>query len=128
MRRLILEAIESPLDSMGIGFAARIDRAPSGIYAMTLAVETRNMNLESRNGEWIGKTYLTVIQHAADGKILEQSLKTIDLRLKDADVKAAAQQGLKLALAVKPVANVKSLRVVVADPASGSIGSLRIPL
>jgi len=126
---VLAEASLGPADATGIGLTASL--APvsgqAGIYSLALHVDLDAVRLEEKNGKWVGGLILGFLQQAAEGKVLESTSKELQLNFTPERLQIGLQNGMDLRFNLRLGPDVAQLRTAVLDPASGNVGSLRIP-
>src|SRR5579859_2862281 len=140
------QALYSPLDSPGLGLTVTLekvthktdtrrllgtnkvvpyhkDRALLGIN-----VNTHDITLQSGSAGRSVQLAMVLAQTAADGKVLDATRYDIKMRVLDGGVQRLKGEGLRLEKWVDLVQGATSLELVVRDPSSGVLGSVRIPV
>jgi len=140
------QALYSPLDSPGLGLTVTLekvthktdtrrllgtnkvvpyhkDRALLGIN-----VNTHDITLQSGSAGRSVQLAMVLAQTAADGKVLDATRYDIKMRVLDSGVQRLKGEGLRLEKWVDLVQGATSLELVVRDPSSGVLGSVRIPV
>jgi VWFA-related protein len=146
-------AIYSPLDSTGLGLTVSIlnfVHAPKGPVLQGVKTDARNMTLQHRPvqpGVLLGididarnvrlqddagskSVDLAVVlaQLNGQGTVLHTGGYDMNLRVAEGGVSSLMREGLMVKKWVDLVDGAETLELVVRDPASGNIGSVRIPL
>ena len=129
-RNGILEAMITPLESQTIGLTAHAERdqPKPGSIAISGAIDLRNLELDRSNGGWRGEVDVYLVQQDAAGGVLDQSRNRYNLQLTDRLYADYLKSGILFRETVEAHANLATLRVLVANPPSGSVGSLIIPV
>ena len=140
------QALYSPLDSPGLGLRVTLekvthrtdtrrvmatnkvvpfhkDRALLGIN-----VDAHDITLPGGSDGRSVQLVLVLAQTGADGKVLDASRYDMKMRVAASGVQRFAGQGLQMEKWVDLVQGATSLELVVRDPASGVLGSVRIPV
>jgi len=124
---------QEPLEATDISVGAMANRISGhpGYYAVEVIVDPRELQLEQKNGRWVGSFDLAVVpdvDHRVKG--LQQ---TIRVNMTQERYLQAVTAGIVVANPVrvtdaKGKLLAKRLRVVVIDGASGKAGSVRVPI
>jgi VWFA-related protein len=122
----IEDAIWSPLEATGVGFAGRID-AQGGSRRITLMLNRDQLSFVENNGKRTGLIDIVFVQQTADGGELERIEQKLPLSLSPAQYEALSQ-GFELDRSITPLPKAVQIRVVVFDRNSGRIGSLTVPI
>ncbi len=143
---VINQAIYSPLDSPGLGLRVTLekvthktdtrrvlgtdkvvpyhkDRALLGI-----SVDAHDITLPSGSGDGSVQLAMILAQTGADGKVLDASRYDLKMHVEAGGLQRLLGQGLQMVKAVDLVQGATELELVVRDPSSGNLGSVRIPL
>lgn len=75
-----------------------------------------------------GSLDITVIEQDQTGKVLRELTNRINLRFTEKQYPAVLKSGIAFRKTVQPQAGLTTLRVLVQDPTTATIGSLIIPL
>jgi len=146
-------AIYSPLDSTGLGLTVSILKfvhAPKGpvlqgvdvdTHSMTLRhrpvqpgvllgidIDARNMRLQDDAGSKTVDLAVVLAQLNGKGTVLHTGGYDMNLRVAEGGVPRLMRDGLMVKKWVDLVDGAETLELVVRDPASGNIGSVRIPI
>jgi VWFA-related protein len=139
------QALYSPLDSLGLGLRVTLekvthktdtrrvmatnkvvpfhkDRALLGIN-----VDARDIALKGGSGGSV-QLALVLAQTGADGKVLDAARYDMKMRVAGSGVQRLMGEGLRMNKWVDLVQGATSLEVVVRDPNSGVLGSVRVPV
>jgi hypothetical protein len=140
------EALNNPLDSMGLGLRVTLekvthrtdtrrvlgtnkvvpfhkDRALLGIN-----VDAHDITLAGGSGGGSVQLALVLAQTGPDGKVLDAARYDMKMRIAAGGVQRLLAEGLRVKKSVDLVQGATSLELVVRDPGSGTLGSVRIPL
>ena len=118
-------AVQSPLESSAIRFAARVEWGSQMVVAAT--VDMHDLQL-TRNGDaWDGAVELFVVQQDAAGTVLIEHRKNFNLRLTGEQHAAYLKSGLTFRESVEPKEGLTTLRILVRDPSDAAVGSVIIP-
>ena len=143
---LFNQALNNPLDTPGLGLRVTLekvthrtdtrrvlgtnkvvpyhkDRALLGIN-----VDAHDIALPAASDGGSVQLVMLVAQTAPDGKILDTTRYDMKMRVAAGGVQRLVGQGLRVKKLVDLVQGAASLELVVRDPSSGNLGSVRIPL
>jgi len=84
--------------------------------------------IQRQGDRWIGSVDVLFVQRGANGKELTSEVRTLNMNLRKNAYDDIMKNGLSMTRNLSPAAGAASLRVVVRDATSGSVGSLSIPL
>ena len=125
------EALWSTLEATSIGLTVNV-RAVSqpqpDMLRVTMGIDSRNVNLEERDGRWTGKLDLLFVQQGGTASRVSAFHDTLDLKLNPETYRTVVQKGIYLAKNIQRLAGAGELRLVVRDASTGAVGSLNIPL
>ena len=115
-------AFESPLNASGIGLAAKATAANDG-YTVELTVDLRDLHFELENNRHVAHVEVNYLLEGA------RSFQTraARIQLTDAELPGALKGGLSVKNSFAVEGN-SALRIVVRDPSTGLLGSMRVPL
>ncbi|MHB8653744.1 MAG: VWA domain-containing protein [Terriglobia bacterium] len=142
------QALYSPLDSPGMGLKVTLEKvthhsdtrrnmATNKVVLwhkdralLAINVDAHDIALKGGSGGGSGSVQLAMVlaQTAADGKVLDATRYDIKMRVADSGVQRLKGEGLRLEKWVDLVQGATSLELVVRDPNSGVLGSVRIPV
>lgn len=128
---LFNRALYSPLDTTGLGLTVtleRITKDPPKKAVLRIAMDAHNITFEDRSGDKAVELEMLFAQSGADGKVLKASRQSVHMRIAGRGMDVILSRGLTLGKWVDLVDGATTLQLVVCDPASGVIGSVRIPL
>lgn len=129
---IMKQAAESPLDATGVGLTVKVEpfSGPKGEQLKTnVYVDARNLTFVQDAGARTISLDVWVGQYSNRGDPLGGVSKTVSGSLKpDQFQKIAQAGGLNLTFDEKREPGASELRVAVRDEASGTVGSLKIPL
>lgn len=124
-------AIKSPLASAAIPLEVTVDRAsqptPNGLV-LTGSVGIHDVHFAETGKLHLAALDLTVLEQDQTGKILHESTHRLNLRFTEEKYSAILKSGITFRESVPPLTGAATLRVLVQDPVTGSVGSLIIPL
>ena len=124
------DAVWSPLDASALGLivqAVPTGGPPNGLD-VAIKLERNGIGLEPRGERWLGRLDFLFVQKDDRGREYNGVSDTLELRLLQPNYEKLGRDGLVYRKAVTRALEAKTLRVVVRDAASGSIGSVTIPL
>lgn len=131
----INDAVMSPLDSSGLGMAVetrRVDKPAPNSMEMLIVVDPRGLGFEHKkiSGTDVMACKLDIffVQKNDRGNQFNGTDKTITLNLPADKYKAVMTQGLQYHDIVPLVSQATQLRIVARDDASGTLGSITVPL
>lgn len=124
----IRRALAAPLQATGIGLAVAVTSV-DGSQSVDLAirVELDALTLERDGARWRGLADLLIAQVDRTGKGEVSDAGPISFGLSEDERSRAVVDGVRLHRRIKLDLGVHELRIVVRDPATGSVGSLVIP-
>lgn len=128
---LIQRALDSPLDTTGLGLTVTLekdDNTPAKQAVLRIMVDPRNIRFQGNNGSKTFALEMVIAQSSADGKMLNSARGDVNMPVPGSDMDRLLDQGLRLKQVVDLVEGATTLELVVRDPGSGNIGSVRIPL
>lgn len=122
------ESMQNPLEATQLGLrasASPVKGAP-GIYDLEITLDLDGLHLEhSQSGRWTGAIALGTLFSPTD--TTKGSLETIRLNLTESRLKAALKDGYVLRRKVAVGDRAGSLRIVIEDAATGTVGSVSVP-
>ncbi|MGI8741257.1 MAG: VWA domain-containing protein [Bryobacteraceae bacterium] len=123
------DAVWSPIDASAIGLVVKARRTgPPDAFEVYVTVESSGISLEQQGNRWAGRLDIIMVQKDDGGSQYNAATDVIELRLLQPNYQRVLREGLTYRKLVARASQAKSLRVVVRDAASGSIGSVTIPL
>ncbi len=128
--REIQAAIWSPLDSTELPFDARVDLLadPPDTLNVFIQVKPGAIGFTKDGDRWKATLEAVYVQRDAhEAPLAEAEIETLPLSLPDDKFRQASQQGLIFQHRVKRQPSGASLRVVVRDNGTASIGSITVP-
>jgi VWFA-related protein len=128
---LLKDAAENPLDATGIGLTVRARPRDGAADQVEIAVnvDARDLTFQPVKGLWTVRFDTWVGQYSNKGASLEGVSKTTSADLKEETyLKILREGGVSLTFEERIKPGAQELRVAVRDAASGSVGSVRIPL
>lgn len=121
------DAVWSPLDANGLALTAEITPKTAG-YNLSIRIGLDGLDLEPDGGRWKGTVHVVLVQNDDEGGRYNYLDQTLDLVLSRNTYQKMLKSGLTFRRTVAMNAKATSLRVIVVDEHSGSLGSVTIPL
>jgi VWFA-related protein len=128
---ILRDVIAGPLESTALPLAARIDQVDqprAGLYRVTTVVDPRNLKLEHSTDRWSGNIDIGFVQLDKDEHNLGGVSDNITLKLMEDTYQRVLREGVVIRRTLEPKPGVTHIRVVVMDDASGTVGSIRMPV
>lgn len=123
------EAASAPVTASAVGVTANFDKsAEPDSYRMRIRVNPREISLVQKDGVHSGAVELHVESVDTTGRALWKDAQHVTLNLKPATYERTSREGLLFRVRVPKTEGATEIRAVVRDPATGSYGTLRIPL
>ncbi|MBZ5633398.1 MAG: VWA domain-containing protein [Acidobacteriia bacterium] len=127
-REAMTDAVQNPLDSTELGLRASIAAVSGqpGAYQLAVTLNVNELHLEHQKNRWVGNIdFGTHFSLALDFK---GTYETIRISLTEDRLRETLNKGFILRRKIDSGGANGVLRVVVQDRATGSIGSMRIPI
>lgn len=127
----IRDAVWSPLDSSALGVVVqtrRTDKPAPNSMEMIVYVDPTGIGLTPKGDRMSGKIDVFFVQKNDRGREFNGKDDGIDLNLSKANYETMMHNGFSYHQVVPLVAQATQLRIIVRDNASGTIGSVTIPL
>ncbi len=130
--RALKSALDSPIDSTGVGIMARVMSAPTKENPKTkvaFVVDAKDISFHPEEGAFTVDLDTVLVARDPQGAALHSEKNTLHARFKQDQYDLLLKEGalpLNLELAVPP--NSTRLRLAVRDTATGLIGSIDVPL
>ena len=124
----LIAALNRPVDATGIGITASATRTQDRLH-LTESFEVPGLDLQFEQGLWKGRIEVVARFLTVEGKWAGDAVaETLTLHLKTSTYEAARADGLRYdkELTIPPKA--VELKLLIANAASGKIGTLTIPL
>jgi VWFA-related protein len=124
-------AIKSPLDSAAIPLEVRVDRSGQPtpkVLVLTGSIGIRDVHFAQANTLHVAALDVTVLEQDQTGKVLHESTSRLNLRFTEAKYSAVLKSGVNFREVVPAQAGASTLRVLVQDSATATIGSVIVPL
>ena len=123
----IHDALTTPLAATAVGLTVRVESSGTS-YLFIMAVDPKGLSLEHKDGKWTGEADFAFLGEAGDGHPIDTSARPVNLDLSDTDYQKAQRDGILLKKSVPGKDGLARIRIVVVDPRSGNVGSLRVAL
>ena len=130
-QQMLATAVQSPLESSMIPVRATLERVNQphpNTLSLACWIDAHNIRFAQSGNVRQGTMTVYVLGQNAAGEFLHHWDKTYDLRFTDNQFAELLNRGLQFHQDVQLRPDVTTLRVLVQDPATGTIGSLIIPL
>jgi hypothetical protein len=124
-------AASSPLDATGVRLMVHaLPASPLSTDALTIEIEAdaRDVTVQPRDDSWVGEVDVLFAELSVDGRNLKNISQNWSLNLKQANHEKLLKEGLVLRNHLEIVPGTASIRVVVRDATSMSVGALSIPV
>jgi VWFA-related protein len=120
----------SPLDSTGLGMTVHLapQNAPVGSVRLEVLLNPGEVILEPKDGRWNGQLDMAFICTGADNQQLASTNQSIQLSFLPENHQLVAKNGMVLLGQMNLAAGTRKLRIIVRDVASGSVGSVTVPI
>ena len=122
----LAELFEDPLDSSGIGLAAQStpEARHPGLFDVSVTVDLHDIHLDRKGGHSTGAFDVSVLNPSPKATV---RTGTVAVNLTDVQLVDALENGFtRVVTGVEP--ELGEIRVVVRDRATGTAGSLRVPV
>jgi len=126
-QRRIHSALASPLESSAIHILARIDRLERTLK-VSGSIDLRDLQLPETGTQRKGAVEIFLIEQDALGNVLDQTHSRLNLVLNAEQYAAYLKSGVFFRQDIDPKEDAATLRILVGDPASTTVGSLIIPV
>jgi len=129
--QILAQAQWSILDATEIGLtvnALRVNAQGTPKISFAVLADPAGIRFTDAEGKKAADLVLTIGEKGADGKLVQEETKTMNLRLTEDRYRAVVERGLRLtgSMVLDPAA--VQFRVVMLDTATGHLGSLEFPL
>ncbi len=124
-------AVSSPLDATGVRLIVHaLPANPVSTDAVNIEIEAdaSDVTVQPRGDSWIGEVDVLFAELSVDGHNLKSISQNWSLNLKQPNYEKLLKEGLVLRNHLEIVPGTASIRVVVRDAASMSVGALSIPV
>jgi VWFA-related protein len=130
-QQMLATAVRSPLESSMIPVRATLERVNQphpNTLSLACWIDAHNIRFAQSGNARQGTMTVYVLGQNAAGEFLHHWDKTYDLRFTDDQFAELLNRGLQFHQDMQLHPDVTTLRVLIQDPATGSLGSLIIPL
>lgn len=130
-KRLLATAVQSPIESSMIPIRATLERVNQphpNTLSLACWIDVHNIPFEQNGNLRQGTMTVYVLGQNAAGEFLHRWDKTYELRFTDSQYAELLNRGLQFHQGMQLRPDVTTLRVLVQDSATGTLGSLIIPL
>jgi len=121
-------ALESPLQTTGVGLTVEITRMAGDQVTLSLRLDPATVAVEREGDRWRGAVDLVIAQVLPSGKGQVTSSFPMPVSLTDVERNGARSAPLTVERSITLQPKMHHLRVVARDVATGSVGSVVIPL
>ncbi len=124
-------AIYAPLDSTGLGLRVTVLNsvpAPDSEMELAINMDAHDMKVQSGTAGRFVNLAVVLAQSNAEGKVVHTDGYNMKLQVAAGGIPNLMKTGFKVTKWVQLVKGADTLDVVVRDPASGNIGSVRLPV
>jgi hypothetical protein len=124
------DASWSPLESTAVGMAARIEpsKTKPGFIDIALKVDHGSITLQPSGDRWVGRLDVLFVQREERTDKLTTVGDVIDLNLREPNFLKIQKEDLVYTKQIERAPRTRTLRVVVRDAATGSVGSITVPM
>jgi VWFA-related protein len=124
----LVQALNRPVDSSTISVGASVTPTRDGLN-LEARLDVENLDLTPEENLWKGRIEVLARFVTADGIVASDVFhQTVTMNLRQATYDAAVRDGLAYHTEFKVPAKAVELKLLFANPASGKIGTLTIPL
>ena len=126
----MVDLLRSPLDATAVGLTARaVPGADPGAFNLALLVALDDLNLEQRDGLWLGAIDVAMYFDPGEGReVSVLPIEQFPIRLNDEQLELARQTGFIVQKNLETDSETGRLRIVVQDMTTGSAGSIWAPV
>jgi len=117
----------SPLESSAIHILARIERT-GGDLTVSGSIDAHDLRISEDHGSMNGAVDVFLMEQDQAGRVLERRRESLEVRLTTAQYREYLKSGILFRSVVKLKDGLTTFRVIAADPGSGAMGSLIIPV
>lgn len=121
----------NPLDATGLGLtvgATRFESSGSNWVKLDVQIDGRDVVLQQKDGHWVGALDYLYIQRREDGAVVTSAVRRLDIDLTSEQRERARAKGMQFSRIAELRPGAQLLMFVVRDPATGAIGTVRVPL
>lgn len=130
-RNNFLVTIKSPLDSAAIPLEVRVDRLKQptpNSFSLSGTIGVHDIHFTQAGKLHVAALDLTVLEQDQTGKVLRESTHRLNLRFTEGKYSAVLKSGITFQESVPFQNGATTLRVLVQDCATATIGSVIVPL
>jgi len=124
----LLEAAQSPLEASTIHLLARIERVMPNSISISATIDLHQIELARSGDVQKGTVETWIVQQDAAGRVIGRENKNLHLELTPENYAQLLKTGVFYRQIVEAKEGLATLRILVADPASATTGSLIIPV
>jgi VWFA-related protein len=128
---LMRSAAWNPLDATGVGLtvqATPFQSAGANWLRLEVQIAQPGVILEQQEGRWVGGIDFLYIQRREDGTVLAGPVRRLPINMSPESHERAQEQGMTFTRLVETLPGVELMMLIVRDPISGAMGSVRIPV
>lgn len=126
--QLVAQLASSQLLATGIGLYVRVEALTDSTLIAEAHVDLREINMQPRDGHWIGTLQSIFLQLDNTGRILQVDDRTFHSDFADASYQQGLQRGITDTRRVRVLPDAAQLCIVVRDANSSSMGSVYLPV
>ena len=127
--RELQEAVWTPVDATAIELSGTVSPgAEPDDYDLKLRIGLASVSLRQNADRWEGQIEVSLFQRDNSGNAFEPVSNTLGLMLKQDSYERGLKSGFQYSRRFRLDPKATSLRIVVRDPGSGSLGTLTIPV
>ena len=126
--QLIAQLASSQLLATGIGLSVRAEALTDSTLIAEAHLDLREINMQSRDGHWIGTLQSIFLQLDNTGHILHVDDRTFHPDFDDASYQQGLQRGITDTRRVRVLPNADQICIVVRDANSSRMGSVYLPV
>jgi len=123
-------AATTTFDAAEIGLRATLTADPNQAHAARIDahVDANDIVLANEGDQYTGQLRFAVVEYTIDNRANVSALNSLDVRLNDQQREQALADGISVTENLTMDDNIRSLRLVVFDRGSDTVGSVSIPL
>lgn len=123
----LLEAAQSPLEAATIHLLARLERVKPDSISISATIDLHQFELARSGAVQKGAIEIWIVQQDTAGRVIGRENKTLHLELTAENYAQLLKTGIFYRQIVEAKEGLATLRILVADPANATTGSLIIP-
>ncbi|HKW89559.1 MAG TPA: VWA domain-containing protein [Candidatus Acidoferrales bacterium] len=130
-QRMLVTVVQSPIESSTIPLRATVERANQPVansLKILCSIDAHSLHLAQSGDSRKGSIEVYIIEQDQTGKVVFESRRSFDLQVPEKQYASLLHAGMLFHEYVQRPAEATTLRVLVEDPATSSVGSLIIPL